>query len=584
MATPTVQQVLDDPDFHALPSEEKQKVLQSISPEQGSDIAQVQAPTTQQISATAPAAGALPTLDETMQRVLARTSQAGQFPAPTQAGNVLTGILSQLVPAPLQPALRPVVSRLGAPLQETAESFAEGALSSMSGGLSEAAARRAGAELEGAGSPRFRSPFAFTAGETLGAVAPIGRVVGPAKSLLGTIGRSGLTGGIFGVAGGVAEEIDQEKDPTVRGALIRGATNAAFAAPAAALIPAIPIGATKAGGVLFSALKNVKNLAFPSARNLLKQAVRFPVSTGAPKRVNDILDRSNEAILKYDLPVENQETYLKAIQEAKKSEYGQFKGALGEAAKTGLTIDVTEDLNKAAKKIIKENPTLEREAGGQKFKDEVEALRDAYSGPIPVEDAENIIQVFNARLESVMKERNIVPKSLKAFPELRAQDDFRKILRNGLVEKLNEFKGKDLQELRSNYGALSELEEAVVKRMIVDGRQLPLNLTQGMALFQGFGSGLAQAAEGRPLAALGTMVGQPVVAGLARKFQEPDELIRKAFEKMRLSKEGNAFTKAIRKFRGGASGAPPASGGPVPPVIPTSPVNAALEQTLGPNS
>lgn len=126
-------------------------------------------------------------------------------------------------------------------VSEAIQAAAEGGLSTVTGGMSEAAAVKAGVPLNDPESPRFRQPEAFSVGE-IGAVALPSANLGRGTTVLGTIGRGAGTGAFYGELGGASKKIVEDPNLSLTEALLQSTPDAIIGGTVGAAIPAaVPI-------------------------------------------------------------------------------------------------------------------------------------------------------------------------------------------------------------------------------------------------------------------------------------------------------------------------------------------------------
>ena len=151
-------------------------------------------------------------------------------------------------------------------VSEAVQSAAEGGLSTLTAGMSEAAAAKAGVPLNDPESPRFRQPAAFSAGE-IGAAALPSANLGRGKTAFDIIGRGAGTGAIYGGLGGASEKIVRDPNREILDALLASKGEAALGAAIGGGLPAAA-GATSqipkiSGKLRSSAMQDILSVLSP---------------------------------------------------------------------------------------------------------------------------------------------------------------------------------------------------------------------------------------------------------------------------------------------------------------------------------
>lgn len=155
-------------------------------------------------------------------------------------------------------------------------SFAQGALRTLSAGMSDLAAKKAlSVDPNSNVSDRNLSPYSFTGGEVVGAALPTGRVLSPAKTIKSLAGRSAASGAIYGFGSGASERALDDK--AMGGDIISAGIERAV--PAAVLSGMIPIGGAVAGKTATAIAKRLTEsgrlkIAAEKAGTFLQNALR----------------------------------------------------------------------------------------------------------------------------------------------------------------------------------------------------------------------------------------------------------------------------------------------------------------------
>lgn len=416
--------------------------------------------------------------------------------------------------------------------------------------------------------------------EAVGAALPTGKIATAGRSGSGLwqgLKQAFTTGGKIGLVSGAAGAIGEKGKESTLGDIAEKATTQGLTTGLTSTLFPLGASALRGGSKLAESIRQTVN---PESAGMLERALRF--STNLGKRTDQIVKDSLESIKEHGgIDVKDLDTGITAAKQAKQTIWGQFRQLLDpnqnevvDTSKkffniadeiinkdTGLSLarDAEKNLPSIRRQLdkirssVQQGKTLTRaqrdkiselseqqskyqaasdQFGGQLK--EIEDLTKVYGKEYALDQAEHQIQSWNDQLESLMKQRNLSSKNLAGEPVLNVQDKFRQALKDDLLSKLGSLTGKDkqaIQKLRRQYGSLVEFEEAAIKRAVVSGRQAPINLPQTLQMAEGIGEGATTLAGGETLRGLQQMVVRPAVATVARTLNDPNDLIRRAFEK-----------------------------------------------------
>jgi hypothetical protein len=158
---------------------------------------------------------------------------------------------------------------------------------------------------------------------------------------------------------------------------------------------------------------------------------------------------------------------------------------------------------------------------------EMERFAATFNKPKTIAAANDSIQEFNARLKAFYrltgegKSASIKSDGMAAATE-QAVDNMRDLLYNKLVD-LGE---QEPAGLRSQYGALKEIERVFDKRATVADRQAPMNMPQILAWISGAAEAAGAVGSGHPMAAVAGAI-PPAAAAVVKHAQAPTTLIKK---------------------------------------------------------
>src|ERR1022692_51102 len=156
-------------------------------------------------------------------------------------------------------------------------------------------------------------------------------------------------------------------------------------------------------------------------------------------------------------------------------------------------------------------------------------VADTYRRPLSLQDAEDYLQSANGELHAYYAKSKVGQNVAQSDPSISHVVAEATSLRSGLYDQLNNLTGEDAAELKKNYGALSNVEEAVMKRNNVAARQQPDSLQQQVNK----AAGMADIAESAVNLDLGTAVrgaGRMAMSSYLKDRNSPEWLIKNAFE------------------------------------------------------
>lgn len=381
------------------------------------------------------------------------------------------------------------------------------------------------------------------------AVNPVGAiravVSGTVASKLGKAIASGMgaspdaqeaTANIAGLAGGVAGET-----------LLPGATDAI----------AGKIGNFKSGIV------NDPHATYIQALKPRATAINFDNSV--QRALPDM--KAAEAVM--GKPVQSVDDNIQAVRLAKVANRAQYSQFQGPTRAMGSTVDLT-PVADAMDASIPDKFRFENTGPDGKPNAALQAKLDAsakYRGAhVPIEMAEHLLQDTNAELDAYYAKFPAAQrKALRANPETAqtvAQGDE---LRNSIYNTLDDpAQGDGPRELQLRYGALMDMEDALMRRKNVAARQQPESLAQQVGKAKAIGKvikgGIKVLTPG-----MNTMGGVgDIVEGTAMKSaadwlkeqQTTDALIRRAFASYKGGPNEPVFPTDHRPLRGMLGPAP----------------------------
>jgi hypothetical protein len=160
----------------------------------------------------------------------------------------------------------------------------------------------------------------------------------------------------------------------------------------------------------------------------------------------------------------------------------QVAGDLSETAGSTATIDGNEIANAMMQSIDKrtalQNPDLV---------ERIQRVADTYRRPMSVEEAEDFLQSANNDLHSYYAKNKVgqqVAAKDPAMGNVVAEADQ---LRASLYSKLDELTGPGAADLKQRYGALSNVENELLRRKNVAARAQPESLAEQLSMARAFG-------------------------------------------------------------------------------------------------
>lgn len=237
------------------------------------------------------------------------------------------------------------------------------------------------------------------------------------------------------------------------------------------------------------------------------------------RTLKDRMERANVEIVNHGYKPTNLQEYADAIDKTKQSVWKKVQAKMGQRAGDQITLDTI-----ASKlKVMAADPNISRldPRGGKRIQALAEALV-SQGKRITIQDAEKLKQFVNAQLEGAYGQMNIS----------KVEQEARKLITREIGEQLDSILSSvpnEFQELKRSYGALREIEEDVIRRIVVFERQNPAGLFDGL----GSMAGIANIVRGMLTASPGAAVqgATELTMGMAiKRMNNADNLVRKAFE------------------------------------------------------
>lgn len=251
-------------------------------------------------------------------------------------------------------------------------------------------------------------------------------------------------------------------------------------------------------------------------------------------------------------PIQGVDDALSAVSVAKKGIWQQYAAKLQSAAtgigeeETGATIDGNQIADAMMKSIDKrtalQNPDLV---------ERIQKVADTYRRPMNLEEAEDFLQSANNDLHSYYAKNKVGRQVAERDPATGYVVAEADQLRDSLYSKLDDLTGPGAADLKQRYGALSNVENELLRRKNVSARQQPESLAEQIGMARAYGKiavGTLRASAGQMLEGVQSLA----AAKWLKARGMTDAMITRAFQAL-----GNQNAPATP---------PPAGAGPTAPA------------------
>ena len=220
-----------------------------------------------------------------------------------------------------------------------------------------------------------------------------------------------------------------------------------------------------------------------------------------------IIKETSERINK---PIKTIEDFIENTKEAKKNIWGKIQEALdaaeGKLSYGTKTVQVGETVspivnaqgNKIVRPVFKDIEEIRNGINGKDITDSMvnsidpqsiklspeyanaikSATRKYENKGISIAEAEDKMEKINANLSRFFKSSSRNQYIKGQDEDIAAQLIERKVLRQTLNDKIEKLTGENVAPLKKSYGALMNLQDEALKRVIVSNRQMPLSLQE----------------------------------------------------------------------------------------------------------
>lgn len=359
------------------------------------------------------------------------------------------------------------------------------------------------------------------AANAVGGSGVAGIAKGVAKGAAGQVIKSGIVQGVkAGALGGAG--IGLQEDNASFGSVAKsagiGAIGGGLVGGVVAGIPGLAIGGYKV-------VKGVKNFISPETTIALTKAIKPAASnTKFVPALKFVLPDIQETAQLTGTQVKNIDTLSSVITTTKQRIWKSYESLLkpNEAAEIDgneIADSIMQGINK---RFASQNP-------GKVQK--ITQIADTYRKPLSLQDAEEFLQDANNELHTYYAKNKVGQNAAAQDPEVAYVLREAEALRKGLYSKLETLTGKDAAILKSKWGALTNIQNEVLKRANVAARQNPDSLAEQLSFASGVGDILTNAGDMN----FGTMakgVGKIAASRYMKNKNSTDALIDTAFSKL----------------------------------------------------
>ncbi len=244
------------------------------------------------------------------------------------------------------------------------------------------------------------------------------------------------------------------------------------AAPSQALAPAAEAPAQTAG--MPSQIARTLGITDPPANQLLTKAIKPMASnTGWDSAIRKAAPDMKAVEADLGHPISGVDDALEAVSLAKKGIWSQYAAKL-QAAKEAFpnapsmsTIDGNE-IADAMTNSIDKRTQLQR----PDLVERIQKVADTYRRPMGLDEAEDFLQSTNNDLHNYYAKNKVGRQVAQGDPEMGSTVAEGDQLRDSLYSTLDNLTGPGAADLKARYGALSNVENELLRRKNVSARQL----------------------------------------------------------------------------------------------------------------
>ena len=279
-------------------------------------------------------------------------------------------------------------------------------------------------------------------------------------------------------------------------------------------------------------VKNIEN----ASKETFK-AIKPSITVGRNKKViRESLNAVNDEIIARGMKPTNVKEYADAIAQTKKQVWTEIESKLASGSNSKV------NLREIADKLIEmaDSPTLMRADKNVASKIKKMAENIISNGDeVSVLEAEQLKQFINSELSGAFGK----------FTLSNAEQNAKKLITKEIGQQLDKVLSSipgEFSGLKKKYGALREIEEDVLKRLIVFERQNPQGLVESVSKISGVGNILKGLIKLSP-ADIAKGAGELALGQIQRRSNDADQLVKRAFEKLYKSK--GSFSPKSKTFK-----------------------------------
>lgn len=345
---------------------------------------------------------------------------------------------------------------------------------------------------------------------------------------------SEMVGGAAGAAGqvrAIPHSVTSLKE------LLNPSTPSPVAQPSRAGGASTPTTAVESSGP--GAIAKTLGIVDPPPNQLLTKAIKpLASNTGWDAAIAKAAPDMKLAEADLGHPITSVDDALNAASVAKKALWKQYAAKLKSASTPQVADDLSEtagtsasiDGNQIADAMMK---SVDARARLQRpeLVDKVQKIADTYRRPMGLEEAEDFLQSANNDLHGYYAKNKVGRQVAQGDPEMGSTVAEADQLRDSLYAKLDELTGPGAADLKRRYGALSNVENELLRRKNVAARQQPESLAEQLSMARAYGKIAVGAARLSPMSMLeGT---QSLAAAKWLKARgTTDAMITRAFSKL----------------------------------------------------
>lgn len=299
--------------------------------------------------------------------------------------------------------------------------------------------------------------------------------------------------------------------------------SAAATTIAGAVAPLTPIPIAAGKGIF----KAIKGSISPDVEQALTRAIK--PGTNNTRWAGDLrlaLPHIAQTAEQAGTPIKTIDELANGISQTKKRVWAAYAEKLGPNVNQEIDGNAIADamIRSLDNRFVSQNP---------KAAEQIVQMAETYRRPIPLGEAEDFLKSANNDLHSYYAKNKVGQQAAKADPTVGHVVAEADALRTALYAKLDELSGEtgtSASELKRVYGALTNIQEAAIKRANVAARQNTDSLAEQLS----FAQGLMRIGKSAANLEIGDAIGgtvQMTAAKLMKDKNTTDALIEHAFTK-----------------------------------------------------